>query len=695
MKKKFIPAIALTMFGFAQAEPLVVGYERFHSQAPSAVGGAILFSELGCANCHGESEVVIPRKGPSLENISSRVSRDWVVKFLKNPEAGRKGSTMPHMTHGLAGPEVDAVVSYLGSLGKGLKFKKARHANAERGSALYHEKGCVACHAPTSDFQGPRGSGLTLKSALAISLPDLKEKTTLTVLEHFLNDPSRYRPDGRMPHIPLEKQEIIDISAHLLDYQSSDPREERDLAPWPKVDRDQVARGKSLVARMNCASCHDFPGVEGTKLRPIPPSSSFKSGSCISGEPVKGQPHYHLTAGQRASLVLYLKREQSDTPGFGKGHLTFAAMNCYACHSRGGKGGPGVETDPFFIGDESLGDSGRVPPPLTGIGHKLQHDWLVDVLEGRKDRRVRPYLKTQMPAYPAQAEVLAKWLAKLDAATGAKPIVLQPKDLKAGRTLLGSQGGFNCITCHNWGEQKSLGIPALDLSSLDRRLQPGWFRSYLLDPPAYRPGTLMPSLWPNGHSSLPDILDGDTERQIAALWAFIQKGEGLPTGFPDHRSGRFELTPKDRPIIQRTFFEKTGTKAILVGFPGDIHLAYDGQKSQPSLVWRGRFFDAYDTWFSRFAPFRKPLGKELYPVDHAGLKPARFRGYQIGPRGNPTFLSQPGDQLIEDSYRVEGGQLIRTVKWNQGSPPATAHPAGVNVETAIGNRSKKYIYSWK
>ena len=83
--KVILPTFLLLLPLPVQAGPYVVGYERFHSQNPSAEGGALLYSELGCANCHGNSQVVIPRKGPSLENLSSRVDRDWVVKFLKDP----------------------------------------------------------------------------------------------------------------------------------------------------------------------------------------------------------------------------------------------------------------------------------------------------------------------------------------------------------------------------------------------------------------------------------------------------------------------------------------------------------------------------------------------------------------------------------------------------------------------------------
>ena len=65
---------------------------------------------------------------------------------------------MPSMFHGLGDSDLEAVVAYLGTMGDGIKFERQRHANAERGSALYHEKGCVACHAPTGDYRGPKGT---------------------------------------------------------------------------------------------------------------------------------------------------------------------------------------------------------------------------------------------------------------------------------------------------------------------------------------------------------------------------------------------------------------------------------------------------------------------------------------------------------------------------------------------------------
>ncbi|MGD1978482.1 MAG: c-type cytochrome [Akkermansiaceae bacterium] len=676
----------------AGAEPHVAGFDRFHSKGVSAEGGAVLYSELGCANCHGGSTVAVERKGPLLENLASRVDHNWVTRFLKDPSAGRAGSTMPAMTHGMNDDEIRAITAYLSSLGKGLKFKPPRHANAEEGSALYHEKGCVACHAPGDDYQGPAGKGPDLGSSLAVSFPDFKAKTSLMALEHLLANMSRYRPDGRMPHFELGRDGTINMAAYLLDLQGSDPRAEKGIKPWPKTSPEEIRLGKSLVESASCASCHDLPGLAKPELVPLRVSSPAKPSHCLSSAPRKGLPRYDLSEIQKKSLQEFLSKGK-----VARGQMTtvtFKAMNCYACHEREGLGGPTPETELFFHGEESLGDSGRLPPPLTGIGHKLKREWLEQVLAGKSESRVRPYLKTAMPSYPQYAKALAGWLEKTDARPDAKPLTKVSGTLEAGRKLLGTRGGSNCITCHHWGEQRSLGIPALDLSDLNQRIRPEWFRSYLLDPPSYRPGTLMPRLWPEGRSSLPGVLDGDTEKQIASIWAFIVDGKGSPEGFPNHRTGEFELLPRTRPIIQRTFFKGAGTRAILVGFPEGIHLAYDGEKGRPAVVWRGAFFDAYHTWFTRAAPFEKPLGKEVRAFPDTTSR-KRFRGFELDEQGIPTFLLASEERMIRERFEVRGGRLRRTLTWNKGDAPMIEHPPGLAFEQSQKGKTLTVMYRWK
>ena len=705
--KNIAVKVALLSWGLAAAavaHPLIVGAERFPEQA-----GAVLYNELGCANCHPGAAGGGPRRqGPDLQDLSKRVDHDWLIGFLRAPEHER----MPRMFEAIPEDQRDQairdVAAWLGTLDSKLKFKPFRHANAERGSALYHEVGCVACHAPTADFKPRRPA-----SPIAVPLPDLKKKTSLAALGHFLANTNRYRPDNRMPQIPLVEQDAIDIAAHLVDFQSSDPRDAPLVKPWPKADNESIKRGGELVASLNCAACHDLPGLKAKPLQPI----EEMAGHCLDGN---GTVRFNLSGKQREALVKFLPETKKDQTGLLLERLgsplhevaTLGGLNCYACHEREGRGGPLAEADPFFVGDPALGDAGRIPPPLTMVGRKLRVDWLEKAVRGDPATRVRPYLKTRMPVYPPQYAILAHdpilysgdairedvggiWtLEELEKMSPRD--VAKVDDLEAGRKLLGTNGGAGCITCHRWGDRPSLGMQGLDLAELDQRLIPSWFRGYLIDPAKYRKGTLMPALWPEGKSTIKDVLDGDTEKQIGAIWAFIRDGKGLPEGHPKTNAGEFELVPTDRPIVQRAFMEGVGTHAILVGFPGGINLAYDGEKAEPRLVWRGRFFDAYNTWFSRFPPMEKPLEKQVYRFGE-NKDGRKFLGYRLDEAGNPTFLVRVKGLTFEEQFSVNGKQLVRAIRIGGNGEVSSMHPEGLEASTDIGEDPETFTttYSWK
>ncbi len=652
---------------------LVLAVGALATAAPPAVGGdgALLFHELGCANCHGGRSVAVPRSGPNLAGLARRVDHRWVLAFLADPQHGRMPRLFEALPEAGRAGAIQDVAAWLGTLGDGPTFRQDRHANAERGAALFREVGCLACHAPGGE-----------------PLPDSRSKTSLQALTHFLEHANDYRPDGRMPQVVLERQEAIDIAAHLLDFQDSDPRNAPAVAPWPTADLASIERGRAHVESLDCAACHALPGLGAPPVRPIMEAA----GGCWQGE---GPARYTLSDEQRSALAAYLAAPAPDEPGATQ---TLAALNCLACHERDGAGGPSAETAPSFTGDEALGDAGRLPPPLTGVGRKLQAAWMEGVLLGDVSKRVRPYLNARMPRYPPPVvAALSRLLRSADAALPPLPPMAKVDDLAAGRKLLGIDGGVQCITCHGWGDKASLGIRGMDISALDERLRPDWFRAFLLDPASSRPGTLMPPLWPGGQATVNDVLDGDAERQIGAIWAFIRDGEGVPDGFPAHSAGQFELVPTDRPILQRTFLEGVGTKAIVVGFPGGTNLAYDAAAAAPALVWRGRFVDAYGTWFSRFAPFAEPLVATTFRFG-APVGKSRFLGYELDAGGNPTFLSRTGDIQIFDRYTTgEAGALVRSVHWvpdATGAAPAITHPEGLSVVAVPGEGTATMTYSW-
>ncbi len=683
-------AVLALLVALVQAEPLVTGFDRFHAAKPSAEGGRVLFNELGCANCHGGETALPARRGPELTGVTQRVNADWLRKFLSSPTAAHEGTAMPQL---LQKEDVEPVVNYLATLKPKttVKPKVLRHVNTALGKELFHKIGCVACHAPGKDFTPPDGAPKAEEfTHRSVAFPNLAEKDVLSSLAEFIRDPLEARVDGRMPRIAMDEQDSVDIAGWLLNYEGSDGQVAPKI-PALTADKTLADRGRTIVAAQRCAACHELP--KDVTAKPVPLTKT--DGGCLAEAVAQGVPRYALSAPQRDSLVIFLKQRNEPATPQQVAALTLESLNCLACHDRDGLGGPDAARKAYFQGDHNLGDTGRYPPPLTGVGRKLQPEWLAKVLTG--EFRVRPYLQAKMPVYGTATATLGELLAKADA---KKETLLPGGDDTAGRKLMGTLGGLGCITCHRWGDKPSLGVQGLDLSNLGQRIQPGWLAEYLVNPAAYRAATLMPSFWPGGTAANRDILGGDTAKQIASIYSFAKSANGEPEGFPVTANGAFELIPKDRPIVQRTFMEGVGTHAILVGFPSGVSLAYDGKNARPALAWKGKFFDAYNTWFSRFAPFEKPLGEAVvkWPVPSASTSDVRFDGYRLDAQGVPSFLLSVGGVRVEERIVGTENGLRRTISADAAVLKnfPVAHPEGLTVtEESAASGKRSFNYSWK
>jgi hypothetical protein len=73
----------------------------------------------------------------------------------------------------------------------------------------------------------------------------------------------------------------------------------------------------------------------------------------------------------------------------------------------------------------------------------------------------------------------------------------------------------------------------------------------------------------------------------------------------------YELIPADAPIVHRTFMVGVGPRAILVGFPEMVHVAFDANGVRMAKAWRGKFFDAAGMWEGRGGNWLGPLGTDV------------------------------------------------------------------------------------
>jgi len=644
--------------------PVVAGLAR--SGLEARLRGRVLLEELGCVACHADAGgELVAKRGPVLAGVGRRLHADYVPRFLADPAGVEPGTTMPELLGALDPGEraesAEALAAYLRSFAEPAPAaEESARATPERGHELFHSIGCVACHAPRT------AEGVELPLPGSAPLGELSDKYSLAGLRAFLLDPLEVRPAGRMPDLRLEPGEAQDVAAFLL---KGAP------AAQEPPDATKVGAGRALFAERGCAQCHDLPDpLRAPSRTSLPLAELDPERGCLSGSTGRW-PRYALAPEQRADLVAALQSLDEPLSDEQRIRTVLAAQNCIACHARDDFGGITQERSAFFSGDPSLGQDGRLPPPLGGVGAKLQAAWLADSIA--HGQAVRPYLRTRMPGFGlAVARELAAPLARTDTLPPLEfGLATLPDDgearestLELGRTLTGDRG-LGCVACHAFAGERGTTMNGIDLvDSTGQRLRREWFEHFLRAPFRLRPDTLMPQFFEGERSSRPELGDGSTRQQLDALWLYLAEGRNVrrPSGL---WHPPMPLVVADEAVLLRRSLQGTGKRAISVGLPLGVNLSFAAESLALDQLWWGKFIDASGVWTGQGSGEARILGDARvnlakgpafavladpgapWPSESRRTLGQRFLGYDLDAEQRPTFRYTCADVTIADAPR--------------------------------------------
>jgi len=675
-RQEFLDLVKYLMDIAATGSPdIVAAGTQQKSRLDARVQGIALVQQFHCTNCHAadlldvtdvtdvKSELTSyglqPKPAPDLSSVTSRVDPGYIKQFIVDPHGVKPGTSMPEMLAQLAPEErqetAEAITHYLASLNRDAFQRDVLDVDsATRGQTLFHSVGCVACHSPRQQDGSeelPDGS---------VPLGNPAEKYSLRGLTGFLENPHSVRPSGRMPNLKLDHWEAVDVATYLLSF----PLQKKPNRVYSEfeIDPAMVAVGKKHFRNLGCNQCHDIDGVE--NVSNAKPFRSLRTDQGCLSQATGEWPAYQMSDVQRDAIQAAIKQSGDELTKSQQINVTLQALRCYACHQRDGIGGVSGERDPYFLtANENLGPQGRIPPPLTGVGAKLKPKWMRQVLVS--GRAIRPYVETRMPQYGAEHVAhLVDLFQQVDELPEVSTHEFDdPKEIrKVGTELVGS-GGLNCIACHTFQQKPALTMPGVDLTEMADRLHKEWFFHYMRSPQAISQNTVMPSFWPGGKAIRKEILDGDTDQQIGAVWEYLQDGRQarVPRGL---RREPIELLASDgRAAMLRRSYQGIGKRGIGVGYPGGVNLAFDAEQLRIAMIWKGKFADPAGVWRSQGHGTVRPLGTDLFRFEAGpeldsndspwiaddGRPPKhRFTGYFLDEMDRPTFTYQLDDVGVED-----------------------------------------------
>lgn len=231
---------------------------------------AFLNSELvksyQCTSCHtiGERGGTV---GPILNQVGNRRTRDWLQRWLADPQAVKPGTKMPNFD--FPPDQLQSAVNYLSNMKKDLQTEAILAKNTtllDKGKLLFEDYDCLGCHRVGSKgrFVGPDLTWVGLRK-------------TEDWEQLWLADPPAFKPDTFMPnfHIPKEGIEALVAFLHSQQGQENNESQEWEFRTNFFLGNIDKERGELIFKRFACWACHGESGSGGIKNPNMAPNETM------------------------------------------------------------------------------------------------------------------------------------------------------------------------------------------------------------------------------------------------------------------------------------------------------------------------------------------------------------------------------------------------------------------------------------
>ncbi len=299
---------------------------------PTFDEGRALFRNLNCTGCHILDNYPWDRNaGPALDNVTAKVSPEWILTWIRYPRGWRAKTSMPNLWPKPLDPaskrplpetapeyqkweqtmrdETVAIASYLversdnpatrpgaAKDAQPLKAKIQGYADvpgatAEKGKLVFEAYGCQGCHARVehdTDADKLPEPWRSRERDVAPTLANLGGKTSADWIAYWVEDPSRYWHGTKMPNLRLSREEAASVGKYIASLKAepqapahvekddvalvTDAAKRNEKVPCANaggVLMTRVECGEKLIGYYGCFGCHNISGYE--KSAPVAP----------------------------------------------------------------------------------------------------------------------------------------------------------------------------------------------------------------------------------------------------------------------------------------------------------------------------------------------------------------------------------------------------------------------------------------